>query len=126
MPGLGPGTPFRRGVSPGVAPAAGVEAASASEALSAEEGRTAGRSAADEAGEERSAALISGGLFWLVLDLLLGLPPTMARRDSGGSFRTTIKESLAEFLEPPVRPARPLVDVEVAAGMVGCPSLLSS
>lgn len=66
LPGLGPGTPFRRGVSSGVAPVAGVELASASEPLSAEDGRTGG-SSADEAGEGCSVPLMSGVLFWLDL-----------------------------------------------------------
>jgi hypothetical protein len=57
LPGFGPGTPFRRGVSPGVAPVAGVEVASASEALSADDGRGTGTSE-DEAGEECSGSLI--------------------------------------------------------------------
>lgn len=56
LPGFGPGMAFRRGVSAGVAPVAGVELAS-SEPLSAEEGRTVG-SSPEEAGEERS--LVSG------------------------------------------------------------------
>jgi hypothetical protein len=51
LPGLGPGTPFRRCASLGVAPVAGVELASASEPLSADDGRTVG-SSADEVGEE--------------------------------------------------------------------------
>jgi hypothetical protein len=61
LPGLGPGTPFRRGVSPGVAPVAGVEVASASDALSADEGRGTGTSE-DEAGEECSLILSSVGV----------------------------------------------------------------
>jgi hypothetical protein len=51
LPGVGPGTPFRRCASLGVAPVAGVELASASEPLSADDGRTVG-SSADEVGEE--------------------------------------------------------------------------
>lgn len=107
LPGLGPGTPFRRGVSPAVAPVAGVERASASEPLSAEDGRTGG-SSADEAGDELSLVLMLGVLFWL--SLILGLANCW--RVSPDSFRTTIKE-LDEFLAPARE--RPF---GVAAGMV--------
>lgn len=51
MPGLGPGTPLRRGVSAAEVPAAGVDAAS--EALSTDEGGR-GSSADEEAGDEGS------------------------------------------------------------------------
>lgn len=107
LPGLGPGTPFRRGVSSAVAPVAGVEMASASEPLSAEDGRTVG-SSADEAGEELSLDLMLGVLFWL---LILGLANCW--RLSPDSLRITIKE-LEEFLAPARE--RPF---GVAAGMMG-------
>ena len=107
FPGLGPGTPFRRCASLAVAPVAGVELASASEPLSAEDGRTVG-SSADEAGEELSLDLVLGVLFWLLLGL------ANCWRASPDSLRTTIKE-LGEFLAPRERP------FGVAAGMMdGC------
>lgn len=85
---------FRRGVSAGVAPAAGVELAS-SEALSAEDGRTVG-SSPEEAGEARS--LVSG-VPW-------GLALSWARK-CAGTLRTTVKEFLPRRL------------LGVPAGMVG-------
>lgn len=53
LPGLGPGIPFRRGVSPGVTPVAGVEVTSALDSTSAD-GRATGAST-EEAGEDCSA-----------------------------------------------------------------------
>lgn len=82
LPGLGPGTPFRRGVSPGVAPLAGVEVASASEALSAEDGRTTGTSV-DEAGEERSAPLSATASLGV---LCSGVSEAISRRTLGDIF----------------------------------------
>lgn len=106
LPGLGPGNPFRRGVSADAAPA-GVEAAS--EALS--DGGTGGSATEEDAGEpsfsltgEEVVVLL---LFVLALTGVEGLGNRLKR--SGDSFRTTMALELA------VRPARPLVVVEVAA-----------
>lgn len=98
-------------MSPAVAPVAGVEVASASEPLSAEEGRTAG-TPADEAGEERSCALsrMAGK------DALRSAAsPVNCWRMFGGNFRVTISELAG--LEPAARLARPAVDEP--AGMTG-------
>lgn len=113
LPGLGPGTPFRRGVSPGVAPVAGVEAASALESLSAEEGRTAGASV-EESGEERSLALSFGAEFEALRSEALSPKACSA---SGASFSVTTK-LLEAFLAGPALLARPPVE-ELAAGMAG-------
>ena len=99
LPGLGPGTPFRRGVSAGVAPAAGVEFASALESLSAEEGRTAGTSL-DEAGEKRSTPLAGGDRCEGFRSVALSMTDSSM---SGDSFRVTTRE-LGGFLEPLERP----------------------
>lgn len=113
LPGLGPGTPFRREVSPGVAaPVAGVEVASALESLSAEGGRTAGTSV-DEAGEERSLALSA----WDEFEVLRSGPlSAKVWRTSGASLNLTTR-LLEAFLAPPALLERPLL-VDAAAGIV--------
>lgn len=93
----------------GVAPAAGVEFASALESLSAEEGRTAGTSV-DEAGEERSRPLPGGKRFEGFRSVALSMKDCSM---SGDSLRVTIRE-LGVFLEPLERP----LGVEPAAGMM--------
>ena len=109
LPGLGPGTPFRRGVSPGVAPVAGVEVASRSEPLSADEGRT-GAVPADEAGEERSWVFARR----VGLDGLRSGPSAAnCWRTAGGSFKVIINEPAD--LDPAARLARPAVE---AAGIM--------
>ena len=96
-------------MSPGVAPAAGVEAASASDPLSAEEGRTAAASAFD-AGEECSAPLSR-----LALGVWSEASPRTWCSASGESFKVTTKE-LGVSLEVLARLERPLV--EPAGGMM--------
>lgn len=121
LPGLGPGTPFRRGVSPGVspgvAPAAGVEAASASEALSADDGRGIGTSE-DEAGEDCSI-LSSVGMG------VAGFRSAGSRKRckrSGDSFSVSMREvaGLAEALERPFGvPAGMMMVVWWCGGRIG-------
>jgi len=71
LPGFGPGTPFRRGVSG--APVAGVEFAS--EPLSADDGRTG--SSEEEVGEDRLMSV------WVLVNWA---------RELDDSLRTTVKE----------------------------------
>ena len=116
MPGLGPGTPLRRGVSAAEVPAAGVDAAS--EALSTDEGGR-GSSADEEAGDEGSW-ILTGESVLLTLPRLLflsfpsggGVTNWLSR--SVDSLRTTI------LLEGPDRLERPFAVelAELAAGMV--------
>lgn len=113
-PGLGPGTPFRRGVSPGVTPVAGVESASGSEALSAEEGRGAGGSL-DEAGEERSRFFsVVDGVDVVIAGLRSSGVLEKRCRRSGDSFN--VRTRVLVGLIAPARLERPFV----AAGMVCC------
>jgi hypothetical protein len=115
VPGLGPGIPFRRGVSPGVAPVAGVEFASAFDSASAEDGRAAGASV-EEAGEDCSVALsgldVGSGVF---VSGDSGVSSMNCRKASGASFRVT-SSVVGAFFAAPARLERPL-GVE-PAGMV--------
>lgn len=112
-PGLGPGTPLRRGVSAAEVPAAGVDAAS--DALS--DGGI-GASTEDDAGEEGSfsltgeSALDSSSLMILFFLSFTSGGGGLAKRlnKSGESLRTT-----TPFEEGPDRLERPLV--AVAAGI---------
>ena len=102
-------------MSPGVAPVAGVEIASASEPLSAEDGRAAVTSV-DEAGEERSFALSTLSLVVARVGLRSAASVVNRRSTSDDSLRVTTRELVA-FLEALARLARPLV-VEPAPGIV--------
>lgn len=117
MPGLGPGIPFRRGVSPGVAPVAGVEFASAFDSASAEDGRAAGASV-EEAGEDCSVGLSGldvGSGVWVLVSGESGVSSMNCRRASGASLRVT-RSVVGAFFVAPARLERPL-GVE-PAGMV--------
>jgi hypothetical protein len=116
VPGLGPGIPFRRGVSPGVAPVAGVEFASAFDSASAEDGRAAGASV-EEAGEDCSVALsgldVGSGV---LVSGESGVSSINCRKALGASLRVT-SSVVGAFFAAPARLERPL-GVE-PAGMVG-------
>lgn len=115
VPGLGPGIPFRRGVSPGVAPVAGVEFPSAFDSASAEDGRAAGASV-EEAGEDCSVGLsgldVGSGV---LVSGDSGISSKNCRKALGASLRVT-RSDVGAFLAAAARLERPL-GVE-PAGMV--------
>lgn len=89
---------------------AGVEVASASEALSAEDGRTTGTSV-EEAGEERSALLSARAS---LVTLCSGVSVGNCCKSFGDNLKVTTSDKRA-FLEVLTRLARPL---DGAAGMM--------
>ena len=105
-----------RGVSPGVAPVAGVEFASAFESASAEDGRAAGASV-EEAGEDCSVALSRLGVgSGVLVSEESGVSSMNRRKALGASLRVT-SSVVGAFFAAPARLERPL-EVE-PAGMVG-------
>lgn len=103
-------------MSPGVAPVAGVEFASAFDSASAEEGRAAGASV-EEAGEDCSVALsgldVGSGV---LVSGESGVSSINCRKALGASLRVT-SSVVGAFFAAPARLERPL-GVE-PAGMVG-------